>query len=253
MTYLMIEGDQAHTSGALPQVLNVIIHATVSGCHKGGARENARYFQSPNAGGLAHFVVDPGEVVQTCKETVAGWHAPPRNKDSLGVELTDPQAGSDTRWGDPDHVAMLQRAAVLVADLCHRHNVPTVYVDSAALLAGQHGITTHHDVTNAWHSSTHTDPGPAFPMGRFLDMVHAVGKPTVQQNPYLADAGPCQRAPGDQGAVVRFVKWALGLPVDGVYDDTVVQKIRELQHSHGRQPDGVVGGWVLEFLKGVTR
>jgi len=179
MTYVFMPGDQAHTSGALVKVLNVVLHATVSPCTRGGARSVAGYFQNPSAGGLAHYVVDPGETVQTCREDVVCRHAPPRNVDSLGVELCDPQTGPDARWGDADHVAMLQRAAVLVADICKRHQVPTVYVNAMDLLAGKHGITMHRDVSQAWHQSSHTDPGTAFPIDTFLAMVRGVSAQDV--------------------------------------------------------------------------
>lgn len=171
MTYTMIQGNQAHTSGPNGPITRVVIHATVSPTIKGGARGNAKYFQSAGSGGLAHFVVDPQEIVQCCAEDIACWHAPP-NKGSIGVELCDPQTGSVKRWADKNHTAMLKLAATLVADLCQRHNVPMFFADGAALRAGTHGITTHHEVVQAWHQSDHTDPGPGFPMGQFISLVH---------------------------------------------------------------------------------
>ncbi|MGZ6836788.1 MAG: N-acetylmuramoyl-L-alanine amidase [Blastococcus sp.] len=182
MTYVFIEGNQAHTSGANGPVTRIVMHATVSPCERGGARSVARYFQSPQAGGLAHYVVDPSEVVQCCKEDVCAWHAPP-NHGSIGVELCDPMSGPDSRWTDDPHARMLARAAVLVADLCKRLGVPVVYVDAAGLSAGRHGITTHAEVSAAFHQSDHTDPGPAFPMARFLDLVRAANQPAVKPTP----------------------------------------------------------------------
>lgn len=167
-----IQGNQAHTSGAMGTVDLVVVHATVSPCKPGGARQNASYFQSDAAGGLAHYVVDPAEVVQCCREDVACWHAPPVNQRAIGVELCDPQAGVDSRWANAAHKSMLTLAAELVYDICRRHDVPMFYVDHEALLNGERGITTHHDVTLAWHKSTHVDPGPAFPMGPFIAAVN---------------------------------------------------------------------------------
>jgi N-acetylmuramoyl-L-alanine amidase CwlA len=176
--YIWIEGNQAHTSGGNGPVTRVVIHATVSPCETGGARKVARYFQSDQAGGLAHFVVDPTETVQCCREDVSAHHAPP-NKGSIGVELCDPQEGSVERWYDPLHRQMLLRAAVLVADLCKRHDLPMVFVRAPGLKSGQHGITRHQDVSEAFRKSTHTDPGSGFPMEHFVDLVRAAqGKPT---------------------------------------------------------------------------
>jgi hypothetical protein len=54
---------------------------------------------------------------------------------------------------------------------------------SAYAFSGELGITTQHDVTLAWHKSTHTDPGPAFPMGAFITAVngHAPQAPTTKE------------------------------------------------------------------------
>lgn len=177
---LYLEGNQRHTSGPNGTVTRVVLHATVSPCEPGGARANARYFQSANAGGLAHYVVDPSETVQCCKEDIACWHAPP-NKGSIGVELCDPQNGSVDRWYDDLHSRMLQRAAALVADICRRHQLPIRYVNTGGLLQGQSGITMHRDVAQAWRQSTHTDPGVGFPIAHFIDLVNKVGTPVPRQ------------------------------------------------------------------------
>jgi hypothetical protein len=181
--YIWIEGNQAHTSGANGPITRIVLHATVSPCEVGGARKVARYFQSDNAGGLAHFICDPTETVQACREDIAAFHAPP-NHGSLGVELCDPQTGNVERWYDELHMKMLSRAAVLVADLCARHNVPVEYVNADGLLRGRHGITMHSDVSSAFHKSSHTDPGAGFPMARFIDLVRAAqNKPTPTPAP----------------------------------------------------------------------
>lgn len=39
------------------------------------------------------------------------------------------------------------------------------------LKAGHKGLAGHVDVTNAFHQTTHTDPGDHFPWNRYLDMV----------------------------------------------------------------------------------
>ena len=178
--YIWIEGDQAHTSGANGTVTRVVLHATVSPCVRGGARSVARYFQSSSASGLAHYIVDPGEIVQSCHEDVACWHAPP-NKGSIGVELCDPQTGSIDRWYDQDHRDMLQRAAVLVADICQRRSLPITYLNIGDLLAGRRGITLHDTVSKAFRQSTHTDPGAGFPLAHVLDQVQAVRNPPLPQ------------------------------------------------------------------------
>jgi hypothetical protein len=40
-------------------------------------------------------------------------------------------------------------------------------------VAGKRGITTHLEVSRAYKRSTHTDPGPGWPMAEMLKMVAA--------------------------------------------------------------------------------
>ncbi|MCW2919138.1 MAG: hypothetical protein JWN52_7206 [Actinomycetia bacterium] len=158
--------------GAQTAVSRIVIHATVSPCKPGGARNIAEYFRSPGAGGSAHYVIDPGEIVQCVKENVVAYHAPP-NTGSIGIELCDPQAGPGSRWVDSGHEAMLVRAAALVREVAARWNVPLVKLGPKDLLAGKRGICGHIDVSNAWHKTDHGDPeehGP-FPWDHFMALI----------------------------------------------------------------------------------
>ena len=143
--------------GRQSTINRIVIHGTSSACKRGGARGNAAWFQNAKARGSAHYVVDPGEIVQCVPEDRVAAHAPP-NTGSIGIELTDPNAGDPNRWYDPPHTEMLDRAAPLVRDIAARHSVPLVWIDHRQILAGQRGITSHHEVTLAYHQSTHTDP-----------------------------------------------------------------------------------------------
>lgn len=170
------EGPAAHTSaGSNKPILRIVIHATVSPCVPGGAQSIAEYFRSPKAGGSAHYVVDPDEVVQVVYDGVVAWHAPP-NPHSLGIEMcdmpsstsldhwksSDPQHATrknPLRWLEKNHRRMLRRTARLTAELCLAYDVPPRFLSPAQLQAGQHGITTHANVSQAFHESTHWDPG----------------------------------------------------------------------------------------------
>lgn len=176
-------GPAAHTSaGSNRPIRRIVIHCTVSPCEAGGARATAAYFREQAAGGSAHYVVDPGEVVQSVFDNVIAWHAPP-NANSLGVELCDPMVyesgphkGEElpaARWDDANHAAMLDRAAELVAQLALAYKVPIRQLGVADLLAGKHGICGHVDVSQAFKQSTHWDPGAHFPWDSFMARVHA--------------------------------------------------------------------------------
>lgn len=150
----------------------VVIHRAECPLKAGSARATARYFQNGSGGraASAHYVVDPIEVVQCLPENVVGYHAPP-NERSIGVELCGYTAVDD--WHTPEAKAMVRLAVDLVAGICRRWDVPAVYIDRTGLLANKRGITTHLDVSLAWHRTTHTDPGPGFAAGDFAAQVAA--------------------------------------------------------------------------------
>lgn len=152
------------------------MHGTVSPCEYGGARKISAYFRSNAARGSAHYVVDPGEVLQSAYDSVVTWHAPP-NPHSIGIELCDMVGDSKgalpmSRWDDRRHASMLKLAARLTAELCLAYNVPVVLLSPADLRKGKRGICEHSDVSEAYGQSSHWDLG-MFPRLRFLNMVKA--------------------------------------------------------------------------------
>lgn len=160
------------SAGENKPIKRIVIHSTVSATKAGGARDIAAYFRGPNAGGSAHYVVDPYEVVQVVFDSVIAWHAPP-NANSLGVELCDfPAPGSKgmKRWRDAEHRLLFRRAVDLVAQLCLAYDVPPWFVGPIGLRLGRKGVTTHAAVSTAWRQSTHWDPG-AWPRRAFMRAV----------------------------------------------------------------------------------
>jgi hypothetical protein len=165
------------SAGNNKPIRRIVLHGTVSPTERGGARKIAAYFRSASAGGSAHYVVDPGEVVQSAYDSVICWHAPP-NANSIGLEFCDWVGGKDgkplplSRWDQPGHKAMLKLAARLTAELCLAYNVPVRMVGSRGLKAGKRGICEHSDVSAAFKQSSHWDLG-AFPRRRFIRLVRA--------------------------------------------------------------------------------
>jgi N-acetyl-anhydromuramyl-L-alanine amidase AmpD len=172
-----------HHGGTQSAVNRIVIHATVSPCVRGGAKNIANYFHTTTRDASAHYVVDPGVVYQCLKETTIGYHAPP-NTGSIGIELCDPQTGPASRWQDANHQAMLRLAATLTRDVAARWKVPLVKLSAADLKADRRGICGHVDVSNAWHLTDHGDPmeaGP-FPWDQFMQLVtQEDDMPTVKE------------------------------------------------------------------------
>jgi peptidoglycan hydrolase-like protein with peptidoglycan-binding domain len=247
----------AHDSGTPNSpITRLVIHATVSPTRLGQARATARYFQSQSSGGSAHFVVDPGEIIQCVPVNTIAWHAPP-NRGSLGVELCDSQVGSASRWGDSAHHQMLDRAAALVASLAKTHGVPIVKINAADLRAGRHGICGHVDVSQAWRQTDHQDPGSGFPWATFMAMVQSHANPSapspVKPRPKPVIAVPAVRVSGQFDVpTIRRLQAVLGVHVDGQYGTATKAA---LQRRLGVAADGVIGPATVRALQrhlGVT-
>jgi len=133
-----VQAAHVSTGSNLP-IDRIVIHGTVSATAAGGAMSVAQYFTGSGSGGSAHYVVDPGQIVQCVAEAGIAWHAPPNSR-SLGIELCDPVSGPASRWSDADHEAMLRLAAAATAELAAKYNVPLVKLNAADLLAGKRGI-----------------------------------------------------------------------------------------------------------------
>lgn len=195
----------------LSPLKRVVIHCTVSPCTPGGARATAAYFEHNTSPGSAHYVVDPGEVVQCVGDHTVAYHAPP-NSDTIGVELCDPQAGSPARWADANHRAMLARAAELVARLCLAYDLPIKRIGPVRLRLGMRGICGHVDVSQTWHQSDHTDPGVGFPWDDFMGLVQKAAKDLLAPPPAPAPPAPVKaptKAPAKDPATPEPVRMHL--------------------------------------------
>lgn len=163
----------------------IVLHSTVSACVPGGARAIAAFFQQPSTEGSSHYVHDPNETIQCVYDDAIAWHAPgagwsdkdhplPANIYSLGNEMCDTPgplpndkpgtaawkaAKRSWRWIRPNQIKMLHRTARSVARQAAAYDVPVQFLTVKDLKAGKEGITTHNNVSRAFHQSTHWDPG----------------------------------------------------------------------------------------------
>lgn len=202
-----------HSGQGNKPITRIVLHGTVSAPVKGGARDIARYFRSPSAGGSAHYIIDPGEVVQSAYDSWVAWHAPP-NPHSLGIEFCDWVGKNGTPlpldrwWKDDAHWDMLRLGSRLVAELALFYKVPRTFVGAAALKTGRGGLCEHSDVSEAWHQSSHWDLGE-FPRQRFLRLVRNEVKWIDRGSPTggpirFGNLCPSNREPGPGGFVPRW-------------------------------------------------
>jgi peptidoglycan hydrolase-like protein with peptidoglycan-binding domain len=121
----------------------------------------------------AHYCVDDDSIVCCVRPELIAWHAPGANQYGIGIEHAGYARQSRAEWQDTFSTRMLGLSAQLTAWLCKRFAIPVVELGPRELVAEKSGITTHAAVTKAWGKSTHTDPGPDFPMARYLSLVLA--------------------------------------------------------------------------------
>lgn len=119
----------------------------------------------------AHYSVDADSIVQSVHDEDVAFHAPGANANGIGIELAGRAAQTAEQWDDDYSRSVIARAANLTAALCRKWGIPVAFVSAEGLLQKYKGITTHANVSLAFKRSTHSDPGPAFPMARFIELV----------------------------------------------------------------------------------
>lgn len=159
-----------YTSGHNLPVNRIVLHS-MEAREKGDTAESvARYFSTVDQKKSAHYTIDSNSIVQCVREADIAYHAPP-NTGSIGLEHSGYSAQKRGDWLDAYGRDMLALSSKLCADLCRRHSIPIRFLTISELLDGMRGITTHNNVSLAWHKSSHTDPGPDFPLDYYLSLV----------------------------------------------------------------------------------
>lgn len=170
MAYPFVESpNRTRTEGRTVDL--VVIHTMEVAETRGAAEAVARWFASPEAAVAAHYCVDSDSVVQCVREQDVAWHARGGNERSIGIELAGRAGQGAAGWEDEYSGAVLVRAARLTAGICARHSLPLRWLQAADLRAGRRGLTGHGEVSRAFGRSDHWDPGPWFPVARFLALV----------------------------------------------------------------------------------
>lgn len=164
-----------------PGAVTLVVIHTMEAPEGAATAENvASWFAGPSAPqASAHYNVDGDSVVQSVHEKDIAWHAGPVNGFSIGIEHAGYAKQTPEGWADAYSIAMLERSAELVADICRRHNIPVERVTDEDLKAGKrHGICGHVDVTVGLTGGRgHWDPGPHFPWDWYLERVRSRMKP----------------------------------------------------------------------------
>lgn len=143
------------------------------------AENVARNFSTTDRKASAHDCIDNNSIVHCVKYEDTAWAAPGANSNGIHLEHAGYAAQRREDWLDGYSLAELKLSAQLTAALCGKFNIPEEFVDVAGLKAGRRGITTHNCVSLAFKKSTHTDPGPGFPMDLYVEMVRGESGPDL--------------------------------------------------------------------------
>ena len=150
----------------------IVIHTMESSEKPGTARAVANWFAGSSAPmASAHFCVDSSEIIQCVHEEDIAYGAPGANSNGIHIEMAGRATQTADDWSDELSTSIITNAATLTAKLCNDFNIPMVFIDDQDLISGQRGITTHAAVSKAFKKSTHWDPGPNFPIDKFIDLV----------------------------------------------------------------------------------
>lgn len=160
----------------------VVIHATHGAEGVGKARQGALELHRlpldapPSKRRSAHVFVDTAEIVQCVPWLCEAWHAgKTANRYGEGIELCGRADQSAAQWLDAKSLPMLALGARLVRWRCEANSLPLEWLTASDLQQFRRGITSHAEISRAFRESTHWDPGPAFPIGAFLDAVTLAG------------------------------------------------------------------------------
>lgn len=151
-------------------IIGVCIHTTENDATS-RAQDVAQY-QLDSKTGSYHVIVDSSGTALRCNtDDWRTWSTGNKGNDVLlHLSFVARARWTSNEWMRHEH--MLDDAARYAAHWCAQHDIPVRAVDGDGLRRMEHGITTH-DATRAWGGTTHTDPGPGFPMDSFLAKIRA--------------------------------------------------------------------------------
>lgn len=176
---LTIWSPNKYTGRSAPIRL-IVLHTTESAEVSNGAESIANYFAKDATNASSHIVVDNDSEVRCVADVDTAWAAPGANSDGLQLEMVGAAGQGTSGWSDAYSRAELERAANIVASWCRLYGIPVRHLSVSQVADGSsRGICGHVDVTNAFHQSTHTDPGPAFPWADFLARVQELTAPSA--------------------------------------------------------------------------
>lgn len=186
-------------SRAASSIRLIVIHST-EGSTAAGA---AGWFENPASKGSAHLCVDDRECFRTLSDDAIPWGAIGANTSGVHIEIAGFAKWSKAEW--LEHTEGLRRAAYKAAQFAKKYEIPVELLNNKELKSGKSGIVTHAQCAVVFDGS-HTDPGPNFPLDRFIQWARefAGGAGEVNERRRTVDHG------ADWPWFAEWALWTLG-------------------------------------------
>ena len=190
---------QARHMGAVrgnPTLL--VIHSMENAEKDNSAESVANFFRTTDRPASAHICLDNNSAIRCVPDNRVAYAAPGANAVGKQYELAGTARQTKEQWEDPYSTAELLMLVRFLVEDCRKYNIPPIYRTAVDLQQGRmQGITTHHQVSQAFRKSSHWDPGPNFPIANVMYLVRAALNP-VANNP--TPNTPPQPAPPPPGS-----------------------------------------------------
>jgi N-acetyl-anhydromuramyl-L-alanine amidase AmpD len=145
----------------------IVIHNT---SNDASDNNEADYAKRRTDGVSSHYYVDRDSIRQSLDTEWRAWHvgSPEGNSTGISYEITGSNSKSRQWWIDNVYWRGLVQQIRADMDV---HGIAARTLTIAEMRAGKSGIVTHNQCRLAWGDTTHTDPGPNFPMDYLLQLV----------------------------------------------------------------------------------
>lgn len=169
---IIFKRAKTYQPGRVQPILGICIHTAECTEHHLAAENLQAWDAGANAPKASwHYAVDNDSITQSVREEDRAWAANsgPAHETGVHIELAGRANQTPTQWADTFSTDMLDLAAMLCADICKRRETRVAKIGATELRAGVlDAFYGHVDVTDAWHRTTHRDPGVNFPWDSFL-------------------------------------------------------------------------------------
>lgn len=172
-----------HHSG--PRLQSALRYIVLHSSEGPTAESAAQYFETPQAKGSANLVLDQDRCYRVLGDLVIPWGAPPLNTHGFHIEQAGYAHSTRAEWLARRRT--IRRAAYKAALRCKWYGIPARLLDAGQLKADfgdrieggvpahpgplKGGIVTHATISEAFHASTHTDPGEGYPLDVFMELL----------------------------------------------------------------------------------